>query len=179
MALFLSFSTLKSRDPKCCGVCTMILPEGTNNLQQHESSHFAKKSGKNTNAACIPDVDIEKGKSDVPKTAEERRTDSTVKYRTSEVYIPRSVEWSVGFRWLNIVLKYFLKPNSSNVYLLMFRKGTSPVERAHDTSSNRSRKYRRSSSFNSRRVILLSSILSIAGTIILIYLTLRVRQTNQ
>ncbi|XP_073157245.1 uncharacterized protein [Henckelia pumila] len=50
------------------------------------------------------------------------------------------------------------------------------TERVHDMSSNRARKYKRSASFNSRRVLLLFSVLSSMGTIILIYLTLRVRQ---
>ncbi|KAL7584376.1 uncharacterized protein LOC111903851 isoform X1 [Lactuca sativa] len=40
----------------------------------------------------------------------------------------------------------------------------------------RMRKYKRSSSFNSRKVLLLFSVLSSLGTIILIYLTLRVKQ---
>ncbi|XP_047328612.1 uncharacterized protein LOC124932055 isoform X1 [Impatiens glandulifera] len=46
------------------------------------------------------------------------------------------------------------------------------TERTHD---NRARKYKRSTSFNSRRVVLLFSLLSSLGTLVLIYLTLRVR----
>ncbi|KAI7739974.1 hypothetical protein M8C21_009160 [Ambrosia artemisiifolia] len=40
----------------------------------------------------------------------------------------------------------------------------------------RSRKHKRAGSFNSRKIVLLFSVLSSLGTIILIYLTLRVRQ---
>ncbi|KAJ0753286.1 hypothetical protein HanPI659440_Chr09g0333961 [Helianthus annuus] len=40
----------------------------------------------------------------------------------------------------------------------------------------RSRKHKRGGSFNSRKIVLLFSVLSSLGTIILIYLTLRVRQ---
>ncbi|KAL6523681.1 hypothetical protein OROGR_017284 [Orobanche gracilis] len=49
------------------------------------------------------------------------------------------------------------------------------TERVNDMPNNRSRKFKRSASFNSRRVVLLFSVLSSMGTIVLIYLTLRVR----
>ncbi|XP_031285600.1 uncharacterized protein LOC116144273 isoform X1 [Pistacia vera] len=51
----------------------------------------------------------------------------------------------------------------------------SPTERIHDAPINRWRRYRRAASFDSRKVVLLFSILSSLGTLILIYLTLRVR----
>ncbi|KAB2058124.1 hypothetical protein ES319_A11G213300v1 [Gossypium barbadense] len=50
-------------------------------------------------------------------------------------------------------------------------------ERVHDAPSNRWRRYKRAASFDSRKIVLLFSILSSVGTLILIYLTLRVRQT--
>ncbi|XP_016494887.1 uncharacterized protein LOC107814071 isoform X4 [Nicotiana tabacum] len=49
------------------------------------------------------------------------------------------------------------------------------ADKIFDTSSNRVRKYKRTASFNSRRVVLLFSVLSSVGTVILIFLTLRVR----
>ncbi|KAH1152747.1 hypothetical protein GLYMA_18G016900v4 [Glycine max] len=49
-------------------------------------------------------------------------------------------------------------------------------EKLHDLPSNRWRKYKRAASFDSRKVALLFSILSSFGTLVLIYLTLRVRQ---
>ncbi|XP_044487950.1 uncharacterized protein LOC123212811 [Mangifera indica] len=54
----------------------------------------------------------------------------------------------------------------------------SPTERIHDAPINRWRRYRRAASFDSRKVVLLFSILSSLGTLILIYLTLRVRQNG-
>ncbi|XP_015382616.1 uncharacterized protein LOC102620656 isoform X3 [Citrus sinensis] len=54
----------------------------------------------------------------------------------------------------------------------------SPTERTHDAPTNRWRRYRRAASFDSRKVVLLFSILSSLGTLILIYLTLRVRQNG-
>ncbi|XVF61624.1 hypothetical protein PTKIN_Ptkin08bG0145600 [Pterospermum kingtungense] len=53
----------------------------------------------------------------------------------------------------------------------------SSTERVHDAPTNRWRRYKRAASFDSRKIVLLFSILSSVGTLILIYLTLRVRQT--
>ncbi|XP_022751069.1 uncharacterized protein LOC111299853 [Durio zibethinus] len=53
----------------------------------------------------------------------------------------------------------------------------SSTERVHDAPTNRWRRYKRATSFDSRKIVLLFSILSSVGTLILIYLTLRVRQT--
>ncbi|KAI5406068.1 hypothetical protein KIW84_052714 [Lathyrus oleraceus] len=50
------------------------------------------------------------------------------------------------------------------------------TEKLHDLPSNKWRRYKRSTSFDSRKVALLFSILSSLGTLVLIYLTLRVRQ---
>ncbi|XP_061336610.1 uncharacterized protein LOC133283718 isoform X2 [Gastrolobium bilobum] len=50
------------------------------------------------------------------------------------------------------------------------------TEKLHDIPSNRWRRYKRVASFDSRKVALLFSILSSLGTLVLIYLTLRVRQ---
>ncbi|QCD98653.1 uncharacterized protein LOC114183209 [Vigna unguiculata] len=49
-------------------------------------------------------------------------------------------------------------------------------EKLHDLPSNRWRRYKRAASFDSRKVALLFSILSSFGTLVLIYLTLRLRQ---
>ncbi|KAI4317268.1 hypothetical protein L6164_025153 [Bauhinia variegata] len=46
----------------------------------------------------------------------------------------------------------------------------------HDMPSNKWRRYKRAASFDSRKVALLFSILSSLGTLVLIYLTLRIRQ---
>ncbi|XP_021912769.1 uncharacterized protein LOC110826435 isoform X2 [Carica papaya] len=52
------------------------------------------------------------------------------------------------------------------------------TERVHDAPTNRWRRYKRAASFDSRKIVLLFSILSSLGTLILIYLTLRVRQNG-
>ncbi|KAE8704927.1 RAB GTPase H1E isoform 1 [Hibiscus syriacus] len=53
----------------------------------------------------------------------------------------------------------------------------SSTERVHDAPTNRWRRYKRAASFDSRKIVLLFSILSSVGSLILIYLTLRVRQS--
>ncbi|KFK32826.1 hypothetical protein AALP_AA6G292400 [Arabis alpina] len=54
----------------------------------------------------------------------------------------------------------------------------SVAERYHDAAANRWRKYKRAASFDSRKIVILFSILSSVGTMILIYLTLRVKQNS-
>ncbi|XP_023633769.1 uncharacterized protein LOC17880208 isoform X2 [Capsella rubella] len=51
-------------------------------------------------------------------------------------------------------------------------------ERCHDAPTNRWRRYKRAASFDSRKIVILFSILSSVGTLILIYLTLRVKQNG-
>ncbi|KAK4256685.1 hypothetical protein QN277_006376 [Acacia crassicarpa] len=55
-------------------------------------------------------------------------------------------------------------------------RATSVTDKVHDLPSIRWRRYKRSASFDSRKVALLFSILSSVGTLVLIYLTLKVRQ---
>ncbi|KAJ8647152.1 hypothetical protein MRB53_000175 [Persea americana] len=51
-------------------------------------------------------------------------------------------------------------------------------DRGLDANCNRHQRYKRSTSFNSRKIVLFSSILSSMGTMVLIYLTLRVKQIS-
>nr|AGN12788.1 hypothetical protein [Leavenworthia alabamica] len=52
------------------------------------------------------------------------------------------------------------------------------LDRCHDAPVNRWRRYKRAASFDSRKIVILFSILSSVGTLILIYLTLRVKQNG-
>ncbi|KAL1191971.1 hypothetical protein V5N11_003807 [Cardamine amara subsp. amara] len=52
-------------------------------------------------------------------------------------------------------------------------------ERCHEAPTNRWRKYKRAASFDSRKIVIIFSILSCVGTLILIYLTLRVKQNDE
>ncbi|XP_059644369.1 uncharacterized protein LOC132286121 isoform X2 [Cornus florida] len=114
---------------------------------------------------CIVKIDIEKGNLETPMTKEE-----TVEKLKSEG--PLMISLHTGEKFTQILMNYSLMLTK-----LPF-KDRAMIERVHDTPSNKSRKYKRSNSFNSRKVVLLFSVLSIIGTMILIYLTLRVRQNG-
>lgn len=124
-------------------------------------------------SSCILDVDIEKGKSETPKSTDEpignlKDEDPTTKS------LQKQISFEMGGKYLQLLMNHSL----------MLPKFTTRdkfvTERVLDGPNNRSRKYKRStsfnSSFNSRKVVLLFSVLSSMGTLILIYLTLRVRQ---
>ncbi|KAK4411673.1 hypothetical protein Sango_0240300 [Sesamum angolense] len=125
----------------------------------------------NNYAPCLLDVDIEKGKAEIPKSNEEsavilKSDDSVAKT------FQREICFQIGGKFMQLLMKHGVelpKFTSRDKFLL---------ERFYETPTNRSRKYKRSPSFNSRRVVLLFSVLSSMGTIILIYLTLRVRQIS-
>ncbi|KAH6808157.1 hypothetical protein C2S51_029265 [Perilla frutescens var. frutescens] len=117
----------------------------------------------NNYAPCVLDVDIEKGKAENLKS-----NDKAVANLMSDDSLPKALQRDIclhiGGKFMQLLMNHGIE----------LPKFTSR-ERVYDTASSRSRKYKRSHSFNSRRVVLLFSVLSSLGTIILIYLTLRVR----
>ncbi|XP_022870260.1 uncharacterized protein LOC111389566 [Olea europaea var. sylvestris] len=128
------------------------------------------KTGEANNyVPCILDVDIEKGNPHNPKSNDE----SVVNLKTDDSLVralQREISLQLGGKFMQLLMNHasdLPKFASRDKYL---------IDRIYDTHTNRSRKYKRSASFNSRRVVLLFSVLSSMGTIILIYLTLRVRQ---
>lgn len=117
----------------------------------------------NNYVPCALDADIEKGMAESLNSNDEvvanlKSDDSLTKA------LPRDICLQTGGKFMQLLMNHGIE----------LPKFTSR-ERVYDTASNRSRKYKRSHSFNSRRVVLLFSVLSSMGTIILIYLTLRVR----
>ncbi|KAL2551379.1 hypothetical protein Fot_04998 [Forsythia ovata] len=136
-----------------------------------QSDTNLKMDDVNNYAPCILDVDIEKGMAHNPKTNDEsvgnlKTDDSLVRA------LQREISLQVGGKFMQLLMNHgsdLPKFASRDKYL---------IERVYDTPTNRSRKYKRSASFNSRRVVLLFSVLSSMGTIILIYLTLRVKQNG-
>ncbi|KAK9678610.1 hypothetical protein RND81_11G222700 [Saponaria officinalis] len=73
-----------------------------------------------------------------------------------------------------------IQPLLNNILMLLKfdAKEKQGLERSHDGANNRWRKCKRPSLFDSRRIVFLFSILSSMGTLVLIYLTLRVRQAS-
>ncbi|KAJ4715720.1 Adenine deaminase [Melia azedarach] len=106
-----------------------------------------------TYSSCIVDINIEKGSLETLKSNDE--TVGSIKNEGIVTHMQKVLQRQAS---LNI--------------------DKSPSERTHDAPANRWRRYRRAASFDSRKVVLLFSILSSLGTLILIYLTLRVRQNG-
>ncbi|CAI9753167.1 unnamed protein product [Fraxinus pennsylvanica] len=118
----------------------------------------------NNPAPCILDVDIEKGKSENTNL-----NDESVELLKTNDSFARTLqrEISLGRKFTQLLM------NHSSELPKFTSREKFLTEGVYDALTNRSRKYKRSASFNSRRVVLLFSVLSIMGTIILIYLTLR------
>ncbi|XP_019177160.1 PREDICTED: uncharacterized protein LOC109172456 isoform X2 [Ipomoea nil] len=163
-----------------------VLSNGGPNNQQYESlpkpyeveipittdapsscqSHFNQKMNNADNyVPYILDINVEKGKLEAPKCAY-----GTARNLKAEDCLAREIASQLGGKLMQLLM-------NNSVELPKFASRDKCVtEKTCDTLTNRLRKYKRSASFNSRRVVLLFSILSIMGTIILIYLTLRVKQ---
>ncbi|KAK1391969.1 Trigger factor like [Heracleum sosnowskyi] len=117
----------------------------------------------------IADVDLEKGMSEKPKTKIEPTTNVKNAHPFTKT-IQRQMSVPMGEKIMQMLMDHSLAlPKFS------FREKI-VSENIGDMPSNRLRKYKRSASFNSRKVVLLFSVMSCLGTMILIMLTLRVRQ---
>ncbi|KAL3527736.1 hypothetical protein ACH5RR_012392 [Cinchona calisaya] len=123
-------------------------------------------------ATSTLDTDIEKGKLETPKSNDEavgnlKTEDSLTFFQRA---LQREISLRIGGKFMQLLM------NNSLELPKFFPRDKCMTERIFETPTSRSRKFKRSASFNSRRVVFLFSILSSMGTIILIYLTLRVRQ---
>ncbi|XP_052191613.1 uncharacterized protein LOC127800821 isoform X1 [Diospyros lotus] len=118
---------------------------------------------------CINvDRDIDVGNSLMPKTNDGDANLMTEGPLTKA--FQRQISLQIGEKFMQLLM------NDSSVLPKFTCKDNSAADRVHEAPNNRTRKYKRSASFNSRKVALLFSVLSIMGTVVLIYLTLRVRQ---
>ncbi|KAM3290133.1 hypothetical protein P3S67_018422 [Capsicum chacoense] len=116
-------------------------------------------------------IDIEKEKIKAPKSTEEMSGNVKMDDCISRMF-QREISSLMGGKFMQLLM-------NNNFELPKFAcKDKYLTENIHDISSVRLRKYKRSTSFNSRRVVLLFSFLSCMGTIILICLTLRVRMSG-
>lgn len=120
---------------------------------------------------CIVDMDIEKGKSEIPKTK-----DGPIANLKTEDPLTRALQRQISIQMRGNLMQLLMDQFHSVVLPKFNFRDKSVIERVHEMPNNRPRKYKRSASFNSRKVVLLFSVLSSMGTMILIYLTLRVRQ---
>ncbi|XP_076904177.1 uncharacterized protein LOC143559521 isoform X2 [Bidens hawaiensis] len=119
---------------------------------QTNSQTYMVESGSDYSKCSEKDVDIEKGKSGSNK-------ESVGNLKNEEEHM---ISFEMGGKYMQFLM------NHSLILPKFSTRGEAP----------RMRKYKRTPSFNSRKVALMFSLLSSLGTIILIYLTLRVRQMD-
>ncbi|KAL8231852.1 hypothetical protein R6Q57_001630 [Mikania cordata] len=116
--------------------------------------------------AVADSVDIEKGKSDTRSNNEE-----TLGNLKNEQVLTKSllkqISFDMGGKYMQLLMNHSL--------MLSKFSARDKIAGEKVVEAPRSRKYKRAASFNSKKVVLLFSVLSSLGTIILIYLTLRVR----
>ncbi|XP_058006307.1 uncharacterized protein LOC110634672 isoform X2 [Hevea brasiliensis] len=129
-----------------------------------------KTNPKYAYSPCIVDIDIEM------KNFEKKKSNNeAVGSIKSEGLLTGVLQRQASLKTCGRLMQLFT--NHGSTLLKLISKDKSFNERVYDTPNNRWRKYKRAASFDSRKVVLLFSILSSLGTLILIYLTLRVRQT--
>ncbi|PIN11873.1 hypothetical protein CDL12_15511 [Handroanthus impetiginosus] len=107
----------------------------------------------NNYAPCVLDVDIEKGKAESPKVNEE-----SVANLKSDDSIARAFQREICLQ-IGGKLMQLLMNHGTELPKFTSRGNKLVADRVHDTLTNRARKYKRSHSFNSRRVVLLFSVL--------------------
>uniref|UniRef100_A0A803PE57 Uncharacterized protein n=1 Tax=Cannabis sativa TaxID=3483 RepID=A0A803PE57_CANSA len=132
-----------------------------------QNSTDLKMNSTQTFSSCVVDIDVEKMSLKVPesneKAVESLKSESVLLYLQRVLWRQASV--TVGAKLIQLLMNYGTSRDKTG------------VERVHETPNNQWRRYKRAASFDSRKVVLLFSILSILGTLILIFLTLKVRQS--
>lgn len=124
---------------------------------------------------CIMDMDIGNGDTRMLRN----NSDNVEKLKIEEMIKNESPLMKVLQRQISLPVgeKLFQLLTSDRFVLPKFNcTDKSASEKLHETPTYRSRKYKRSASFSSRKVVFMFSLLSSLGTLVLIYLTLRVRQ---
>ncbi|KAK6923764.1 hypothetical protein RJ641_009964 [Dillenia turbinata] len=99
-------------------------------------------------------VDVEKGNSEAPGTGDatfgNSKTESALAHLQKA--LQQQINLDIGSKLMQILM------NNANVFLRFTSRDRSAIERVHDTPC-RGRKLKRTASFDSRRVVLLFSVL--------------------
>ncbi|KAJ4950722.1 hypothetical protein NE237_027554 [Protea cynaroides] len=123
-------------------------------------------------SSCSVDIDVEEIL-EMPKT-EEQTVHCSVKTE-SALTLQRASRREIGMQIGGKIVQLLL-----NQSLILLKSSSSAdksvTEGGHDTPSSRWRKYKRAASLDPRTVVIFFSVLSSMGTLLLIYLTLRVKQ---
>ncbi|KAM0038936.1 hypothetical protein Hdeb2414_s0012g00376311 [Helianthus debilis subsp. tardiflorus] len=109
-------------------------------------------------STCTIDDDAEKGGKLETQCNEQVLTKS----------LQKQISFDMGGRYMQLLMNHSLMLSK---YSTRDRIATEKI-----LDAPKSRKYKRAASFSSRKVVFLFSVLSSLGTVILIYLTLRIRQ---
>nr|GEX14153.1 TBCC domain-containing protein [Tanacetum cinerariifolium] len=117
-------------------------------------------------STCTVDVDIENGKSETQSNEETCGNLKDQEVLTKS--LQKQISFDMGGKYMQLLMNHSL--------MLSKFSTRDKVAGEKILDAPRSRKYKRAASFNSRKVVLMFSVLSCLGTMILIYLTLRVRQ---
>ncbi|KAI3725670.1 hypothetical protein L1987_65462 [Smallanthus sonchifolius] len=127
---------------------------------------YIKMMVENAVAYSVDVDDTEKGKSDTRSNNEEA-LGNLKNEQVLNKSLQKQISFDMGGKYMQLLMNHSL----------MLSKFTTRDKIAGEkvVDAPRSRKYKRPASFNSRKVVLMFSVLSSLGTIILIYLTLRVR----
>ncbi|KAJ4965193.1 hypothetical protein NE237_017042 [Protea cynaroides] len=123
-------------------------------------------------SSCSIDIDVEEESLGMPKTEEKTvhcaaNTESSLILQSAS---QRKISVQIGGKIMQLLL------NHNPVLLESTSRDNSMTEGAHDTPRSRWRRYKRAASIDSRKVVIFFSVLSSMGTLLLIYLTLRVKQ---
>lgn len=115
---------------------------------------------------CNLDIDIENGKLETQSNEENLVNLKNEQALTKS--LQKQISFDMGGKYMQLLMNHSLMLSKFST------RDKIAAEKVNEAP--RSRKYKRAPSFNSRKVVLLFSVLSSLGTMILIYLTLRVRQ---
>ncbi|CAN6679678.1 unnamed protein product [Malus baccata var. baccata] len=152
---FLNFSEVSNSSKSQMCMDAQLSCQNCNDLQANrEDSH----------PPCIIEIDLEKGYIQAPESKEEAIESLKREGLLARVF-RRQPSLNVGGKLLQLLFNHGISRDN-------------PVtEKIHEAPNNRWKRCKRTASFDSRKVVFLFSILSSLGTMILIYLTLRVRQS--
>ncbi|KAK4790511.1 hypothetical protein SAY86_017815 [Trapa natans] len=120
---------------------------------------------------CVVDVDIEKENYEMVISNYEKHGNNEGLLSNMNRALRRQVSLKTGQKLMRLLM-------DNSIMLLKFVSKEKPVTERVMDASNKWRRYRRAAYFDSRKIVILFSILSSLGTLVLIYLTLRVRQSG-
>ncbi|ESQ53242.1 hypothetical protein EUTSA_v10026058mg [Eutrema salsugineum] len=133
-----------------------MLMDAQLNCQKTQNRINVLLGGTDSYQSCVVDINVEKGNGGETVTSHDEVAGSV---KSESVHMQKVLQRQASLSTVFVADKAI-------------------SERCHDVPTNRWRRYKRAASFDSRKIVILFSILSSVGTLILIYLTLRVRQNG-